>query len=222
MIRLKKLLVETLRLKPQDVPQGIKLWARKVSGGNIQTFELDQSGQVRISMPWHVSDKVIYQKFKLLPNGDVQPYGDTITRVGWEADSPQGAEDAERKSGVMEIPEGHLVVAYGTYPKRIEIYAGKGSEKMLPSAEDVELDLTQVYALAAAKQLKPFARPKFREEVYQTLIDKGLMNKNKSITVDGRNLFIQSEKIRELLKQAIEIYRKKTHSYSPVQPETSL
>lgn len=207
-------------LKPQDVPEGIKSWARKISGGNIQKFELDQSGKVRISMPWHEADSVVYQKFKLLPNGDIQPYGDTISRVGWEADSPQGAEDAERKSGIMDIPEGHVVVAYGTYPKRVEIYAGKGAEMLLPSSsEDVNLTHTEVYILAAAKQLKAFARPKFPEEHYQNLIAKKLLNKSKAITVDGRNM-LQNPQVRELLKQAIEIYEKKTKRYSSVRAET--
>jgi len=218
-IRLKELIIENIWLKPKDVPEGIKAWARKISGGNIQKFELDQSGKVNISMPWHVSDSVIYQKFKLLPTGNIQPEGEQLTRVGWEADSPQGADDAQRKSGTMDIPEGYIVVAYGTYPKRVEIYAGKGAQLLLPtSGEAPELTLTDVYILAAAKQLKSFARPKFKPENYENLISKGLIKRNRAITIDGRNL-LQDKAIRELLKQAIEVYEKRMKRYSPVQPE---
>lgn len=50
---------------------------------------------------------------------------------------------------------------------------------------------------------------------HNRLIEKGLLNKNRSITVDVINI-LQNPKAQELLKKAIENYEKNTGRYSPV------
>lgn len=216
MIKLNNLLNEDIWMKPDEIPFGIKNWVKEVSGKNLQKYKVEQSGKVNISEPWHERSSSTYQKFQLTQDGNAIPVGENLSRHGYESDSPQGYEDGLRKSGIMEIPDGYIVVQYMTYPEMVIIHTPKNAQKFLPkSNDDFDLTMTEIYILAAAKQLKPFARPKFKDENYERLIQKGLLNKNRSITIDGRNL-LQTQKASDLLKQAIDNYRSRTGRYSPV------
>ena len=177
----------TIHLAPENIPAGIRNWAKSLGG--VSRYKVIQNQhKVTINQPWNIADFETYQFFKLMPNGDAIITGNELTRSGNESDSPQGHEEGMRKEGTVEIPAGFVLAVHGTYPKRVEIFTGPGAQLALPDT-DLYSDLTieQLIALHSAKALKSFARPKFPEEVYAGLIAKGLMMKNKSLTVAGRN-----------------------------------
>lgn len=206
-------------LSVKNIPDGIRDWAKEISGKNIQQYRLDQSGKpVTIGMPWHDADRETYQFFRLTNNNAV-PVGNIVTRSGWESDSPQGYIEGQKKSGTLEIPEGMILVVYGSYPQRVIIHTGPKSELMLPDTSKSE-DITdeELIILIASKSLKSFARPKLQDEFYDRLIKKGLLAKNRSITNEGRNLLTNS-KIKEQARKAIENWNKKVgygHGYLSV------
>lgn len=205
---LESLLSESkMYLEPKDVPPAIRSWT-----GNLKKFILHQTSEpVRIGLPWHESDRVTYQFFKL--NGsNATPVGNSLTRSGFEVDSPQGYEEGEKKSGVVNVPEGHVLVELHTYPPMAEIYTGPGAQMMIDSAPSEDLSPAEILALVAAKGLKPAYRPKFKEEVYQRLISLGLMASNKSITVSGKN-YLYKPGVNEKFEEAKELYEKQTRRY---------
>lgn len=167
---------------------------------------------MQISIPWNVADTETYQFFKLTPDGDAVLVGNLIVRNGYESDSPQGYEEGMLKNGYVEIPKGFVLVRHSTYPHGVEIFTGPGAQLQLPQA-DLYADLTdeQLLALAAAKSLKPFARPKFADEVYLGLAEKGFMNKGKAITVAGRNA-LEDATVRARLKGLCEKTKLKYYS----------
>ena len=203
----------TIYLDPKDVPQGIKDWVRSYSGKNIQKYRVHQGQSVvTIDMPWHQADKETYQFFKLI-NDNAEIAGNEVTRKGWESDSPQGHIEGVGKNGKVTVPEGFVLVCYGTYPERVEIYTGENVQMFLPNKQASEdLSYTELVILAAAHGLKSFARPKFKDEWYDKLIEKGLLKKNRSITISGENV-LQDPDAKEKIKKAKEIYQTKTGRY---------
>jgi len=199
-------------LSASDVPVGIRDWAKSMAGKNIQRYKLDQSGKsVTIDMPWHDADRETYQFFKMVGDGNnAIPVGNQLTRSGWESDSQQGYIEGQQKSGSVQIPEGMLLVVYGTYPQRVVIHTGPNAKLMIPDNSKFEdISNEELVVLIAAKSLKSFARPKFPDDVYNKLISKGLLAKNRSITNDGRNLLNDSN-IKEKAKKAVDEHNKKT------------
>lgn len=197
----------------KNIPEGIKSWVKRNFGTSVLKYTIRQGEtEVQINMPWHDADRETYQFFKL-ENGNATPVGNEITRSGMESDSPQGYIEGQKNNGKVTVPEGFVLVCYGTYPKRVDIYTGQNVQGFLPDKEKVEdLGPTELLILYVAKALKPFARPKFKDEFYDILIKKGLMKSNRSITVDGRNL-LEDPDIQEKIKQAKELFKKKTGRY---------
>lgn len=164
-------------VKRTEVPDSIRQWVEPILG-KITKYEINQTGKIRMGIPWHEADREYYQIFKL-EGEEYKRVGDPINVAGWDM--------VVASSKTMDIPSGFVVVRAGTYPKRVEIYTAPDAMKFLSTASPDELEPTEVYALVVAKGLKPFARPKFDDSVYEKLIQKGFMAKNKSITMNGRN-----------------------------------
>lgn len=197
----------------KNIPEGIKSWVKSNFGTSVSKYTIRQGElEVQINMPWHDADHETYQFFKL-ENGNAVPVGNEITRSGMESDSPQGYREGQKNDGKVTVPEGFVLVCYGTYPKRVDIYTGQNVQGFLPDKEKVEdLGPTELLILYVAKKLKSFARPKFKDEYYDILIGKGLMKSNRSITIDGSNL-LEDPDIKEKIEQAKELFRKKTGRY---------
>ncbi len=202
----------TVYVAAQQIPYGIQKWAEDMSGSKLKEYQIDQSGnKVTISQPWHIGCQEIYQFFDLASG---HPVGNTITRSGSESDSPQGYEEGRRKSGTLDIPEGKVLLRYSSYPKSVvRIYTSVGAQMFLADKSKGD-DLTdeEMIILKAAVSLKPFARPKFADNFYDNLINKNLLNKNRSVTIDGKNL-VRDKDFQEKCIQAVEKYKQKTHNY---------
>jgi len=202
--------ISNIYMSAKDIPDGIKDWAKNISGKNIQQYRLDQSGKpVYMGMPWHEADRETYQFFKLSGN-DAILVGNPVSRSGMEGDSQQGFEEGRKKEGEIKIPEGMILVIYGSYPQRVIIHTGPNAKLMIPDNSKFE-DITdeELVILIAAKSLKSPYRPKLPTEFYDKLISKGLLAKNRSITNDGKNLLTDS-KIKEKLKTAVDNWNKKS------------
>lgn len=200
---------DDIYLSAKDIPEGIRDWVKSVSGTNIQRYRLDQSGKpVTVDQPWHQADREIYHFFNLVGNNAI-PIGNPVSKSGGESDSFQGYKEGMDKTGKVEIPEGKILVVYGTYPQRVIIHTGPNAQLMLPDTSNSE-DLTdeELIILVTTKSLKPFARPKMKQEFYDKLIEKGLLAKNKSITNTGRNL-LSTSVVKEKAKEAIEKWNNK-------------
>lgn len=218
---IRKLIKESLNLIQEgiiyddgkNIPQGIKSWVKSNFGSDVPKYKIHQGeSEVEINMPWHDSDRETYQFFKL-ENNNATPTGNEITRTGMESDSPQGYIEGQKNQGKVKIPEGFVLVCYGTYPRRVEIYTGNNTQSFLPNkTQGQELSATELLILIAARALKSHARPKFKDEHYLSLIEKGLLKNNRAITIDGLNL-LQDPEVIEKVRAAIELFKQKTGRY---------
>lgn len=197
----------------KNIPQGIRNWVKSTFGSEVPKYKIIQGEpEVQINMPWHQSDYETYQFFKL-ENNNATPVGNQVTRSGNESDSVQGHLDGESKEGKVKVPEGFVLVCYGSYPKRVEIYTGNNVQHFLPNKEQsADLNSTELIILASAKALKSFARPKFKDDAYLNLIQKGLLKPNRSITVDGLNVLLDPE-TKEKIENAKKLYYQQTGRY---------
>ena len=171
-------------VKPTDIPPQIIAWAKSIIGNTfLNKITIQKSnGMVEIGMPWHDADRETHKYFKLSENGAVE-MGDTVSRSGW---SEVNMGD---KYGMTPIPSGYVLATVGTYPKRLEIVTNTDAMDVLP--DNSALDNLSDEALVALYQARMFKSPyrqKFPDEVYQQLISLGLMNSQRAITIDGRNL----------------------------------
>ena len=200
----------------KNVPHGIKQWVKSQLGSDVPKYKIRQGeSTVEIRMPWHDADRETYQFFRL-ENDNAIPVGNGLSRSGMESDSPQGFIAGQEKEGTVTVPEGHVLVCVGTYPKRAEIYTGQNVQHFLPNRDGgTDLSNEELVILAVTKGYKPAARPKFNEVHYANLISKGFLKANKAITVDGLNL-LQDPEIKEKVRAALEWYRQKTGRYISV------
>jgi len=184
-------------VKPQELPQQILAWAKSYLGNGFErniTIE-KTNGKVEITMPWHDADKETHQFFKLTPNG-AEMVGNPVSKTGWSETSMM-----DKPYGTVEIPSGYVLATVGTYPKRLRLTVSDDAMNLIPDNKELDnISDEALIALLQAKNLKSFARQKFSNEVYQELISLGLMNTQRAITVDGKNL-ITSPKAKEKLKQ---------------------
>jgi hypothetical protein len=196
-----------------QIPNGIKEWVKDQSGSFIKDFKIDQSGErVRVKMPWHEACTEVYQFFDLTHDNAI-PVGNSVTRSGYEGNSPQGYLEGQTKEGYVEIPVGKILVVYCTYPRSVRIHTSKGAQLFLSdTSKSEDLSDEELLILQTAKSLKSFARPKFDDKFYDNLISKGLLAKNRSITNDGRNL-ISNPEVKEKIKKAGDNYYEKTGRY---------
>lgn len=192
---LKKLIRETVSeflnegyaLDPNMVPRGIRSWVEQTLGVRIKKYTLEQYGEVTISMPVFEADRETYQMFRL-ENGDAVPmHGVNFYRAGNEGDGvPVTGHKIE---GPVQIPSGHVLVRTSRYLKSATLYTANDAQKLLPPppTEETRLSDFELLALFQARSLISSYRHKFKPEVYDRLISLGLMAKNKSITINGKN-----------------------------------
>ncbi len=183
-----------LHVKPSDLPPQIIEWAKSIIGTGFQNNITIQksNGAIQIGMPWHEADKETHQYFKLADNGAAVA-GDPVSRSGW---SEVNMGD---KYGNTPIPSGYVLVTVGTYPKRLRIVTNTDAMNVIPdSSASNKLSDEALVALYQAKSFKPFYRQKFSDSVYQELMTLGLLNSQKAITIEGKNLINSPEVISKL------------------------
>lgn len=196
-------------VKPSDVPSQIIEWAKSIIGKGFENHITIQksNGAVKIGMPWHDADRETHKYFQLTNNGAVEK-GEPVSRSGW---SEVNMGD---KYGNVPIPSGYVLATVGTYPKRLEIVTNPDAMNMIPNNSEAlnKLSDEALVALYQAKAYKSFARQKFNDSVYQELISLGLLNSQKAITIDGRNLVSSPEVIERL--RSIEAKDKKENGWN--------
>lgn len=197
----------------KKIPQGIKNWVKSTLGSDVTKYKIHQGeSEVVINLPWHESDYETYQFFKL-ENNNANPVGNEITRSGNEHNSPQSFLDGQKKDGKVNVPEGYVLVCCGTYPKRAEIYTGNEVQLFLGDANAVsELTPIESIILATTRGLKSAYRPKFADEHYARLIEKGYLKSNRAITTAGLNIVLDPA-FKEKFDQAKQSYEKQTGRY---------
>lgn len=214
MIKMKNLILEgrAFYLSHDKVPYEIQQWVSDMNGGRYnKDYKIEETDTLTISTPGFESDSITYQGFKIFDNNRAQIIPDAeIVRHGWESDSPQGYQDGIRKSGKVNIPPNGVIVAYSSRFRNAIIYiSDTGLIKSLSSNNNIdyesEFSLAETIALIAAKKLKSQYRPKFKPEVYQRLMDKGLMKPNKAISTEGKNL-VEDPEFKKVAKRRIDQY----------------
>ena len=183
-----------LHVKPSDLPPQIIEWAKSIIGTGFQNNITIQksNGAIQIGMPWHEADKETHQYFKLADNGAAVA-GDPVSRSRWSE------ENMGDKYGNTPIPSGYVLVTVGTYPKRLRIVTNTDAMNVIPdSSASNKLSDEALVALYQAKSFKPFYRQKFSDSVYQELMTLGLLNSQKAITIEGKNLINSPEVISKL------------------------
>lgn len=183
-------------VKSSEIPSQILSWAISHIGKGFEnkiTIEKVED-KLRIGMPWHDADREFHQFFRLTPNG-AEITGNLVSKTGWSETSMFNLPD-----GTLKIPSGYVLATAGTYPKRLEISVSGDAMNMLPDNKNkvTELSDEALIALHQAKSFKPFYRQKFNDTVYQELMSAGLMNSQKAITIDGKNLINSPEAIEKL------------------------
>jgi len=186
-------------VKPSDIPSQIIDWAKSIVGSGFQNNITIQksNGAVKIGMPWHDADRETHQYFKLMDNGAAEA-GNPVSRSGWSEVSM--LDKFGGKSADVPIPSGYVLATVGTYPKRLRIITSPDAMNMLSSNDEAldKLSDEAMVALYQAKSYKSFARQKFNNSVYEELLSSGLMNKQRAITIDGRNFISSPEAIKKL------------------------
>ena len=188
-----------LTIPSKSVPTQIRNWVKEtLDGKDLREYSLHQNEEVEASMPWHEGDRQYYKMFKLLPNNEAEETSFEFERSGLEGD---GSITGKEIKGKTKVPSGHVIVVVGIFPRRAEIYTAEDSQILLPQKNSDLSDL-EILALYYTRSLIPSARPKFKDKtIYDKLIEKGLLKKNKAITIEGKNALEapdMKEKIDEL------------------------
>lgn len=192
------LLNEAYTLEPNMVPAAIRAWVDSTIGIRVRKYDLEQRGEVEISMPFFEADREEWKMFKLVDGGAVPMEDVSFYRSGNEGD---GVPVMGKKiQGNAVIPSGHVLVRTSRYLRSATLYTSSDAMKMLapPPSEQDQLSDMELLALYQAKGLKSAYRHKFNPEVYQKLMSLGLMASNKSITSKGRNALESPELIDRL------------------------
>ena len=142
-------------------------------------------------------------------NNGAAEMGKPVSRSGW------GEVNMGDVYGDTPIPTGYVFATVGTYPKRLRIVTNPDAMNMISSNSETldKLSDEALVALNNAISLKPAYRQKFGDNVYQELMSLGLMNSQKAITIDGKNI-IRSPEAIEKLKQIRDNDEKENGWYS--------
>lgn len=183
-------------VKSSEIPSQIISWANSYIGKGFEnkiTVEKVMD-KLMIGTPWHDADRETHQFFKLTPNG-AEMVGEPVSKTGWSETNM-----FDLKDGTVKIPSGYVLATVGTYPKRLRLSVSSDATNFLSDNKDAlsQLNDDALVALYQAKAFKPAYRQKFGDNVYQTLISLGLMNSQKAITIDGKNLINSSEAVEKL------------------------
>lgn len=185
-----------LHIPKKDVPQRIIQFVISVLNKSINEYKIDNTGLYHAHMPWHEADRTYTQMFELSPPmTNVTVYGSTtvvmarptdfhFSRSGLEGD---GCVTGKELEGSVEIPTGFVFVEVGIYPQRCTIFTAKDATVFLP-IPNVELHDLELVILFQARSVKTFARTRWPDIQYKNLIEKGLLKRNRSITMDGKNI----------------------------------
>lgn len=185
-----------LKIPSKQVPNEIRNWVKEILEKDLREYALVQGKEVSVGTPWHEADREYYKMFKLLPDNKAQETEFEFERSGLEGD---GAITGKEISGKTKVPSGFVIVVVGIYPKRATIYTSEDAQLFLPK-NDIELSDEEIIALYWARSLISSARPIFKDKkIYDSLINKGLLKKNKAITIEGKNV-LEDSKIKERLK----------------------
>jgi hypothetical protein len=148
--------------------------------GNIQKYEVKQATKVNVGLPSFEQDWVYYALFELT-GSDAQ-----LTSIQFEI---SGLFDPGSKSvkGSSYIPSGYVMVKVSSYLKTATIYTSSDAIKFLAPKQYQLLD-EELLILHFANSLISSARPIFKDNnLYVSLIEKGLLKGSKAITVNGQN-----------------------------------
>lgn len=190
-----------IHMATKDVPYEIQQWVeRKI--GKVKRYEVIQKGSLHISPPWHERTYNAYGTFKMVNGRFI-----LLSEFGMSGNDPN---DLSGGSQVIEIPTGHVVVQTDSYTGTAKIYTSDDALLALPSGDTDTLTDAEKLALYSAKTLKSAYRHKFKQEVYDSLIAKGLLEKNKSISINGRNALEQIPK--DELRRAAEAFNKANYA----------
>jgi len=185
-----------LKIPSKDIPKEIRSWIKETLGKDLREYSLVQGKEVVADMPWHEADREYYKMFQLLSNGKAKETDFEFSRSGLEGD---GAITGKEIAGKTKVPKGFVIVVVGIYPKRATIYTADDAQLFLPKKE-LDLSDEEILILYWARSLISSARPVFKDQKnYDSLIVKGLLSKNKAISIEGKNA-LEDAKIKEKLK----------------------
>ena len=186
-----------LKIPYKSVPVEIQNWVNSTVEKKLREYTLIQGKEVSATTPWHEADREYYKMFKLLPDGQAKETGFEFVRSGMEGDGVVTGKEIE---GTTKIPSGFVMVVAGTYPPRAEIYTSDDAQMFLPR-NDIELSDDEISVLYWARSLTASSRPILDDKsVYDSLIQKGLLKRNKSITLEGKNI-LENSTIKTRLNQ---------------------
>jgi len=189
--------VSNLKIPAKQIPASIRQWVKEtLDGHGLQQYNLKQGVDVQAGMPWHEADSEFYKMFKLMPDGSAQPTDFSFERSGLEGD---GSVTGKEVSGKTKVPSGFVIVVVGTYPKRATIYTAEDAQLLLPKKADLSDE--EIMILFWARAYVSSSRPVFKDKtLYDKLVEKGLLKKNKAISLDGRNV-LEDKEIKDRLNK---------------------
>jgi hypothetical protein len=173
-----------LHVDRKSIPVEIRNFVKSVAGIDLTAYEVIQTGSISVGMPWHIGCSDYYQLFRITPES-AETVGFSFSRHGTEGD---GDITGNEITGTTNIPSGFVMVRVSTYPKSVRIYTADNATKVIPEMNGITLTDDEATALLYAKAYKAFARPKYADSVYASLIEKKLMKANRSITLTGKNI----------------------------------
>jgi hypothetical protein len=78
------------------------------------------------------------------------------------------------------------------------VYVSGDALDILTSSDLSDLNDAELVNLALTRSLMSSSRPKFKPEIYRSLIDKKLLSGNKGLTENGRNILEKSDIIKRI------------------------
>lgn len=191
-----------IHMSQSDIPSDLVQWAKsKIK--NVRGWRVTQTGKINVSGAWHEHTVNNYGIFQL-SNGRYIKQNE-FSVAGWEPTTG---------SQTINIPSGYLVVVTDSRTATADIYTAPDALKLLQDTSILdELSDEEIMALYESKKLISKARFKFKDEVYNKLIQLKLMNTNRSITIEGKNVVenISRDKIREVVERLNKIYSGPPH-----------
>ncbi len=167
-------------IKSSEVPYEIRTYVKSKLQKDLRKFAIDQKGKFSIHAPWHDGCSNFYKVFALKNDKFVELNDKDLYYSGLDYNYKGEQND-------IEVPASCIVVKISTYPESCTIYTSSDATQFLPQHNNFELTEDEKKALYYSRALIAAFRPKFEDVVYESLISKKLMKKNRSITIGGLN-----------------------------------
>lgn len=179
-----------MNIEPKDLPHGIRRWAENIlspqsnfgRGRKLGWISVEARDTVTIQSSGSDTSRDYWAAF-VLTEGDATQVGSTIVRKAANMFEPHSTDRTttrvEPGTVLCRLTVGYKVVM-------LYVFTGEGAVFALPPPP--ELTDGELTCVLQASHLKSAYRDKWKPEVYASLIDKGLLNKNKSVTASGRNV----------------------------------